>query len=106
MELNELRYYFKGNDKLNAAKLQSLQELLSMKDDIKECIDKSKATDVIEPVELKVDKNRFKGELKGRLIKVYDNVNTEWINFCKSNSQFKMQDLYSMALLDYIGKFK
>ena len=90
--------------------MEEVKELLSMKDDLKILIqeyNRSKnIVDVIEPVELKVDKTRFKGELKGRLIKVYDNVNNDWIEFCKSNSQFKMQDLYSMALLDYINKFK
>ncbi|HEY8805659.1 MAG TPA: hypothetical protein VIM42_11255 [Clostridium sp.] len=55
--------------------------------------------------ELKVDKERFNGELKGRLIKVYGNVNDAWINFYKSNNQFKMHDLYSVALLDFIEKY-
>lgn len=90
--------------------IKEVKELLSMKDDLKELIqyhNRSKSIiDVIEPLELKIDKTLFKGELRGRLIKVYDNVNNDWIKFCKSNDQFKMQDLYSMALLDYIKKFK
>jgi len=92
------------------ALIKEVKELLSMKDDLKVLIqeyNRSKnIVDVIEPAELKVDKTRFKGELKGRLIKVYDNVNNDWISFCKSNSQFKMQDLYSMALLDYMKTYK
>jgi len=90
--------------------IKEVKELLDMKDDLKELIHyhnrNKNIVNVIEPVELKVDKDKFKGGLKGRLIKVYDNVNNDWIEFCKSNSQFKMQDLYSMALLDYIEKFK
>jgi len=90
--------------------MKEVKELLSMKDDLKELIQyhnrNKNIVDVIESIELKVDKARFKGGLKGRLIKVYDNVNNDWIEFCKSNNQFKMQDLYSMALLDYIEKFK
>ena len=90
--------------------IDEVKELLSMKDDLKLLIqnynrDKS-IIDVIEPLELKVDKALFKGELRGRLIKVYDNVNNSWQTFCKINSEYKMQDLYSMALLEYINKYK
>lgn len=90
--------------------LAEVQELLEMKDQLKELIQdhnrRKSIADVIEPQELKVDKDRFEGSLKGRLIKVYDNVNTEWIRFCKRNDQFKMQDLYSIALLEFIEKYK
>lgn len=90
--------------------LAEVQELLEMKDQLKELIqdhNRSKSiVNVIEPQELKVDKDRFEGSLKGRLIKVYDNVNNEWIKFCKNNDQFKMQDLYSIALLEFIEKYK
>jgi transposase len=89
--------------------IKEVRELLDMKEQLKELIlyhNRSKSIiDVIEPLELKIDKNLFKGDLKGRLIKVYDNVNNDWIEFCKNNNQFKMQDLYSMALLEYIEKY-
>jgi len=89
--------------------LSEVRELLEMKDQLKELIqdhNRSKnVIDVIEPHELKVDKGRFEGDLKGRLIKVYANVNDAWIEFCKNNNQFKMQDLYSIALLEFIQKY-
>ena len=89
--------------------LSEVRELLEMKDQLKELIqdhNRSKSIiDVIEPAELKVDNTLFKGELKGRLIKVYENVNDDWIVFCKNNNQFKMQDLYSIALLEFIEKY-
>lgn len=87
-----------------------IEELLEMKEQLKELIqdhNRSKSIiDIIEPHELKIDKERFEGDLKGRLIKVYANVNDAWIDFCKSNNQFKMQDLYSIALLECIEKYK
>ena len=90
--------------------LDEVNELISMKDELKLLIQEYNRSkniiDVIEPTELKVDKNLFKGELKGRLIKVYDNVNSDWIGFCKANSQFRMQDLYSMALLQFIERYR
>lgn len=90
--------------------LAEVKELLEMKDQLKEVIqyyNKSKnIINVSELQELKIDKDKFDGELKGRLIKVYSNVNNDWIKFCKSNNQFKMQDLYSIALLECIEKYK
>lgn len=99
MEMQELK-----------GRLTDLKELLDLKEQLKEIIqqyNKNKnVIDVPEPAELKIDKDKLKGELKGRLIKVYQNVNDDWIDFCKSNSQFKMQDLYSMALLEFMEKYK
>lgn len=90
--------------------LAEVTELLEMKDQLKEVIqyyNKSKSIiDVPVPPELNIEKGKFEGELKGRLIKVYDNVNKSWLDFCKNNNQFKMQDLYSIALLEFIEKYK
>lgn len=90
--------------------LAEVTELLEMKDQLKEVIqyyNKSKSIiDVPVPPELNIEKGKFEGELKGRLIKVYDNVNKSWLDFCKNNNQFKMQDLYSTALLEFIEKYK
>ncbi len=90
--------------------IKELKELLEMKEQLKEIIqeyNKNKnIIDVPEEPELKVDKDKFEGELKGRLIKVYNNINNDWIKFCKKNNQFKMQDLYSLALLEFMEKYK
>ncbi len=99
MEMQELK-----------GRLTDLKELLDLKGQLKEIIqhyNKSKnIVDVPKPIELKIDKDKFHGELKGRFIKVYQNVNDYWIKFCKNNSQFKMQDLYSIALLEFMEKYK
>ncbi|GCD13249.1 hypothetical protein [Clostridium tagluense] len=90
--------------------LAEVKELIEMKEQLKEVIllynKNINIIDVPELQELKIDKSKFDGDLKGRLIKVYDNVNDAWIEFCKSNNQFKMQDLYSIALLECIEKYK
>ncbi|MBX4272207.1 hypothetical protein [Clostridium estertheticum] len=89
--------------------LGEIKELLEMKEQIKEIIQKyNKSINTIaEEVQqdLKIDKDKLNGELKSRLIKVYNNVNVEWIKFCKNNNQFKMQDLCSIALLEFIEKY-
>lgn len=88
--------------------LKGLLELLELKDQLKELIQnniKSKNIIEVDLTELKVDTSKFEGEPVGRLIRVYKNVNDSWIKFCKENSQFKMQDLYSLALLEFIDKY-
>lgn len=90
--------------------LAEVRELIGMKEQLKEVIQSyNKNINIIDvplPQELKFNKDDFSGEVKTRLIKVYDNVNESWIDFCKVNSQFKMQDLYSIALLEFIKKYK
>lgn len=89
--------------------LEDVKELLGMKEQIKEIIQNYNKSITIENVEvqqeLKIDKDKLHGELKSRLIKVYDNVNVDWITFCKNNNQFKMQDLCSIALSEFIEKY-
>jgi hypothetical protein len=92
--------------------LSEVKELLEMKEQLKEIIeDYNKNKNIIrndpnESKELRIDKSMFKGNFKNRLVKVYDNVNKSWIKFCKENNQYKMQDLYSLALLEFIEKYK
>lgn len=89
--------------------LKDLLELLEIKTQLKELIqnnNKNKNIVEISIPELKINKSKFEGEPVGRLIKVYKNINDNWIKFCKDNSEFKMQDLYSLALLEFMSKYK
>ena len=84
-----------------------VRELLEIKGQLKGLVRNKSIIKVIDqPAELKIDKGLFKGELQGRLVKVYNNVNEDWIKFCKINNQFKMQDLYSLALNEFVEKYK
>lgn len=89
--------------------LEEVKELLGMKEQIIEVIkiyNKSiKAENTEVQQELKIDKSKLQGVLKSRLVKVYDNINDDWISFCKNNNQFKMQDLYSIALSEFMKKY-
>lgn len=90
--------------------LAEVNELIEMKEQLKEVIQSynlnKSIIDIPEQPILKIDKSKFEGEPKGRLIKVYTNVNDAWMEFCKDNGEFKMQDLYSIALLECIEKYK
>ncbi|MBN3421782.1 DUF4250 family protein [Clostridium botulinum] len=91
--------------------LKEVKELIDLKDSLKEVIqyyNKSKSVidiPIPEPVELKIDMDSFKGDLSNRVIKVYNNINQDWIKFCKKNKQFKMQDLYTQALKEFMDKY-
>ena len=89
--------------------LKEVKELLELKDSLKEVVQEyNKNKNIIDipgPEELKIDIDSFKGTLSNRVIKVYDNINKDWIKFCKKNKQFKMQDLYSQALKEFIEKY-
>ena len=88
--------------------LKDIKELLDMKEQLKELIqnyNKNKNIIDVDIHELKIDKSKFEGELEGRLVKIYANINEDWKKFCKEHNQFKMQDLYSLALLEFMEKY-
>ncbi|MBA4509775.1 DUF4250 family protein [Clostridium sporogenes] len=90
--------------------LKEVKELIEIKEDLKEIIQKynkdKNVIDVAGSQELKIDLSKFEGEVKGRFVKVYGNINTDWIEFCEKNNQFKIQDLYSLALLEFMEKYQ
>lgn len=102
-EVTELEQFHELNESL-----KDIKELLGMKEQLKELIQNyNKSINIIDvPIhELKIDKDKFDGDPEGRLIKVYGNVNKKWKEFCNKNSQFKMQDLYSLALLEFMERY-
>lgn len=90
--------------------LKEVKELIEIKEEIKEVIQKynkdKNVIDVVGKQELKIDFSKFEGEVKGRYVKVYGNINEDWIKFCKKNKQFNIQDLYSLALLEFMEKYQ
>ncbi|MBN3352662.1 hypothetical protein CF087_18825 [Clostridium botulinum] len=89
--------------------LKEVKELIEIKEDLKEVIQKynkdKNVIDVVGKQELRFDFSKFEGEVKGRYVKVYENINKDWIKFCKKNKQFNIQDLYSLALLEFMDKY-
>lgn len=90
--------------------LKEVKELIEIKEEIKEVIQKynkdKNVIDIVGKQELKIDFSKFEGEVKGRYVKVYGNINEDWIKFCKKNKQFNIQDLYSLALLEFMEKYQ
>ncbi|MBD8045820.1 hypothetical protein [Clostridium faecium] len=95
------------NNFLDDINIDDLKELLKLKDKLEEVIKHYNKNIVSSDpqVKLEIDVNKFNGKISSRLVKVYENVNSKWIEFCKKNSQYKMQDLYSKALLEFVEKY-
>lgn len=67
----------------------------------------SKSTEtIIEVPQITLNKSRLHGEIKSRSFKLYENVLNEFKNYCEKHNEFKQQDLLSMALLEYMDKYK
>ncbi|GCD13245.1 hypothetical protein [Clostridium tagluense] len=60
----------------------------------------------IEISEIKIDKERLNEEPSTRGFKVYPSVIAEFKKFSKTYSQYTMQDLMAMAMIEYIDKYK
>lgn len=85
--------------------INELKELLSLKDDLKELIQqyhKSKNIIDVEAIELKV---KAVTEVKQRLFKIDVEVLEQWDKFIAEHKEFKVQQLTSLALKEFIDKY-
>lgn len=90
--------------------VEQLKEIIHMKDKLKEVIQKYK-DDVLKQEEninnnLDIDLSLFDGEVKNRVVKVYNNVNEDWKELSENWRQYRQQDLISLALYEFIQKYK
>jgi hypothetical protein len=53
-----------------------------------------------------IDKEKLTEQAVTRGFKIYPNVVAEFKEFCNRNSQYNMQDLMAMALIEYMEKYK
>lgn len=92
--------------KLTKEELKDIKDIIALKEDLRVIIQEYNKSISDGKNTLKIDSNKFSGDIKTRLIKTYSNINLEWIKFCKEYKEYKQQDLYSMALLEFINKYK
>ncbi|MGL5753066.1 MAG: integrase, partial [Paraclostridium sp.] len=90
-----------------------LLEILSMKNDLKEVIQAfregyaKEPTKVIEIIEDKGIKISLPDdEVVRTTVRANKTVLDTWNEFCSRNKEFSKQDLISMAMLEYIEKYK
>jgi cell division protein FtsB len=83
-----------------------LEELINLLEPIKEVIqeyNKSKTIVEVEPIELKV---KHITEVKQKLFKIDSDVLKEWEKFVAEHKQFKVQNLISLALEEFMNKYE
>ncbi|RXI70524.1 DNA-binding protein [Clostridium tetani] len=88
---------------------EDLLELIDMKPDLIELIKFYKKNEVaIDMEELNINNipEELKDNIKNRSIKVYDAIYTAFDELCSSYSSIKKQDLLSLALFEFIQKYK
>ncbi|MDV9712530.1 hypothetical protein RHG40_20575, partial [Clostridioides difficile] len=59
---------------------------------------------VVEADKLKI--NDFKGDTVTRSYKIYEDVQKDFVAFCEANKKYKVQDIISQALFEFIEKYK
>lgn len=108
LENNTLILQSKKDNTIN----EDLLELINMKADLLEVIKLYKKNEVAEVVidmeELNINNipEELKDNIKNRSIKVYDAIYTAFDELCSSYSSIKKQDLLSLALFEFIQKYK
>lgn len=60
---------------------------------------------IIEVPELKIDKAKFSGDVKVTTIRIYSGIKDKFQDFIKKFPEFKSQDIYTEALLEFIEKY-
>lgn len=86
--------------------IESLKELISLKDDLKELIqqyNKSKNIIDVKPIELSTKSGT---NFKQKLFKIDADVLEQWEKFVAEHKQYKVQNLISLAIEEFINKYK
>lgn len=94
-----------------------LLEMLGMKAKIKEIIEnqykvneilmwyEKKHKNVIEVPEIKINSKAMGNEITSKTFKISKTVLKKFMDFAGKYPQFKMQDLFNMALLEYVERY-
>ena len=90
--------------------LNDLEDLIKSKDDIIELLKyKNKILDFFKDevcrIELKIDRNKFTGEVKSRSFKIDSNVLEMFLEFTKKHPELKQQDIVTQFFIDGLEKY-
>ena len=86
---------------------KDLLELAGLKSDIQEMLEwYALNSSVVETPSLAIDSDEFKGDLKPRSFKLYENVRSELSEFLAEHKSFKAQDIVNKAILEFVRKYK
>ncbi|MFV3031581.1 hypothetical protein [Clostridium botulinum] len=89
------------------SKYNDLVKMIEVSSDIKEMLEwYNKQKNIIEPAELKIDSNKLIGEIKTTTVRLYGNVWKDFREFMEQYKEFKSMDIVSMALIEFMEKYK
>lgn len=66
----------------------------------------NKQKNIIEPMELKIDNSKLSGEVKTTTIRIYIDIWNNFKSFSDDFKEYKIMDLISMALIEFMEKYK
>lgn len=87
--------------------IKEIKDIISIKDDILKIVKLyNEGKLVFNNKHIQIDKNRIK-DTKGvtKAIKIYPGILDEFKGFCNKYSEFKIMDLLSMAMIEYMDKY-
>lgn len=98
---------YKDITKVNAKVKNDIIEVAGLKDKINELIEwyETKHKNVIEIPELKMEKRHFTGDVVVKSYRIYSDIVKKFETFSKKQDQYKIQDLVSQALLEFMEKY-
>lgn len=89
------------------SKYNDLVKMIEVSSDIKEMLEwYNKQKNIIEPVEFKIDSNKLIGEVKTTTVRLYSDVWKDFREFMEQYKEFKSMDIVSMALIEFMEKYK
>jgi len=105
-EAKELVVY-KDITKVSTKVKTDILEVAALKGKIQEVINwyEAKHKNVIETPELKMDKKHFTGEIVVKSYRLHSDIVKRFDSFANKHNQYKMQDLISQALLEFVEKY-
>lgn len=90
---------YKHNTSILQSKEKEILEMLEWFNKQKNIID-------VEPQELKIDTNKLIGEVKTTTVRLYSDTWEQFKKFMEGYKAYKSMDLVSMALVEYMDKYK
>lgn len=99
---------YKDITKVNTKVKKDIIEIAGLKDKINEMLEwyETKHKNVIEVPELKMDKKHFTGEVMVKSYRIYSDIVKKFETFSKKQDQYKIQDLISQALLEFMERYR
>ncbi|NEZ47842.1 hypothetical protein FDF74_11685 [Clostridium niameyense] len=105
IENNEVALQKQYNNN-NAKVLQQLEGIMPTLVEMLEWYKTQKNIVEIKPIELNLDYKELSGAISTHSFKCYEEVFKEFNRVCSKYKGYKKQDLVSLALLDFINKYK